>query len=319
MATSETTIRNLVRHLSNQPPATFKLREFLGLKSEDFKIKTSKTLFSAMTQNMALVVTPVSYKGTNREAAVMEIVKQIKALSPDVVGLCEVFDNDERALIRSQVLDTHPFYLEGPDSKNPISDGGCLVLSKHRILRRHDMLYSDATGGDIWSLKGVLYIRIQPPTAPVPYEIFYTHSQNIEVSGGQEVLYGQMSELGAFINSLVDSKNPVFVMGDLNMPGEVPKHHRELLNRLGGPVDLWLVSGGTPDGFTFVAANNFYEDTSDNPKLNRRVDYILMRAPKSFVPIVKKMDILKFKLNGRDLSDHFGLHAVFEKAMQVTV
>lgn len=326
MASSEPSVRKMVRHLSNQPPANFKLREFLGLKSKPFKLKARPAPFSAMTQNMALVVFPAGYLGTNREAAIAEIIKQIKTLSPDVVGLCEVFGDDERAHIWAKVIDTYPFYIEGPDSSNPIQDGGCMLISKHPpVGPPHYMIYSDATGGDIWALKGVLHMRIKTPTSPVPYDIFYSHSQNIEVSGGQEVLYGQMMELGVFINTHADPNNPIFVMGDLNMPGEVPKHLKELLTRLtgldrpNGAVDLWLVSGGAPNDCTFVAANNFYEDDSDNPKLNRRLDYIIMRAPRTFVPLVKTMEILKFKANGRNMSDHFGLRGVFENGMQVTL
>ena len=323
MASTEPSVRKMVRHLSNQPQDAFKLREFLGLKTEDFKLKTTPVPFSAMTQNMALVVSPVSYKGTNRGAAVLEIIKQIKALSPDVVGLCEVFSDSERQVIRSSVIDTHPFYIEGPDSSNPVSDGGCLVLSKHPTVAKNYMLYKDATGGDIAALKGALHMRIKAPTIPVHFDIFYSHSQNIEVSGGQEVLYRQMMKLGIFINTYADPKNIVLVMGDLNMPGEVPQHHKELLNRLGGldrpngAVDLWIASGGAPDAHTFVAANNFYANHHDNPKLNRRLDYIIMRAPRTFVPIVKNMEILKFIVNGRNMSDHFGLHATFEKAMKI--
>jgi endonuclease/exonuclease/phosphatase family metal-dependent hydrolase len=264
------------------------------------------------------MVYPAPYLGKKRGLAILELITRIKALSPDVVGLCEVFDNDERDLIWKSVKDTHPFSHQGPFKIDPFSDGGCLLLTKHPVLSKTQLVYSYAVGDDKWSNKGVLHMRIQTPTAPRPYEIFYSHAQNIEEEGGKEALYHQMGQMGVLISQVAHPNNPIFIMGDLNIPGEVPQHHREMISRLTNPVDLWLVGGGSPDGFTFVEENSFYKNGWTNPKLNRRVDYILMRAPEIFTPILKHMEILKFKVEGRDFSDHFGLRASFEQSVQVT-
>lgn len=323
MSNNNATTHELLRHLGINPPPSFELRETLGFKGVKFSLKGKSTPFSIMTQNMALKPDAfifASYDGTNREGAVTKIIERIKELSPDVVGLCEVFVDDERKRIWNSVKHMYRFWMEGPDSNVvfDLQDGGCMLLSKHNVLASKHIVYKTAGGEDTWSSKGVLHMRIKTPTAPRPFEIFYTHAQDIGATNGVTALHAQLDQLNAFINNVEDPDNPVFIFGDLNAPGEVPGHHRQLITRLGNPVDLWLVSGGSPGGgFTFVSDNNFYEDPDDNPHLNQRLDYILMRAGKRLVPILDDIQILKFKLNGRDLSDHFGLRATFEQSILI--
>ncbi|HEX6183274.1 MAG TPA: endonuclease/exonuclease/phosphatase family protein [Pyrinomonadaceae bacterium] len=316
---SQVTVRKLARHLVHQPPSAFTLRGLLGAKKGKLSLSAEKVRFSLMTQNMGLLTWPGVYLGTDRPGAVKELVARINALSPDVVGLCEVFADDEIAQIKVGILFTHPYRSYKLAESSVFSDGGCWVFSKHKILKENHHVFANYVGDDKYADKGVVHIRIQPPGALRPLEIFYSHNQNIEEVGGKNALYAQLVEMAGFIKKVADPNNPIFIMGDLNVPGEVPKHYEQMIIRLLGPVDFWLVSGGDPaKGFTFVADNNFYANPAKNPKLNRRVDYILMRAPKTFVPMLKSIDILKFKLGGRDLSDHFGLHAQFEQAAKVT-
>ena len=77
-----------------------------------------------MTQNMGLLVFPGEYLGTNREGAVAEIISRITAISPDIVGLCEVFADGERETIRTLVQQFYPYFQEGPDEDDLESDGG---------------------------------------------------------------------------------------------------------------------------------------------------------------------------------------------------
>lgn len=322
MPSNPVTTRDLARHLKNFPPSSFKLPDVLNLNKDRVSIRCIESPLSIMTQNMALIpdVGPFPfYDGTNRGAAVKEIIERIKILSPDVVGLCEVWVNSEREQIRKALKNIYPFFSEGPDEADHESDGGCLLLSKHEIISPSQIVYSDAAGIDSLSNKGVLHIRIQTKRhVSPPYNIFYSHAQDIAVEGGTAALYKQMSQLADFMSRAAHSDDPAFVMGDLNIPGEMPHHHNELITRLGNPVDLWLVSGGSRNaGFTFVSDNNFYEDPDDNPHLNQRLDYILMRPGKRLVPILDDIEILRFKLNGRDLSDHFGLRATFEQAVAI--
>jgi endonuclease/exonuclease/phosphatase family metal-dependent hydrolase len=312
------TIPQLSRHTSNQPTVPLSLRQMLRLEKANLRLQIKQFFFSLMTQNMGLLVAPGDYLGTDREGAVNEIIARIKVISPDVVGLCEVFADGERETIRTDVKNIYPHSHEGPDEGDIESDGGLLVLSKHPILQGHQIIYRDCAGDDCFANKGVIHIRVQPPGSPMPYDIFYSHTQNIEEDGGKEALYAQLTTMNNMIQIFADPNIPSLVMGDLNIPGEVPEHYNQLISRLGKPVDFWTVAGNTPaSGFTFVADNNFYEDDDDNPHENQRLDYILMKAGLKFIPILKSIEILKLTHKGRFISDHFGLHAQFEQLVQV--
>jgi endonuclease/exonuclease/phosphatase family metal-dependent hydrolase len=318
MSSNSVTIRQLSRHTNNQSLASFRLRQILRLEEANLHMQVKVAPFSLMTQNMALLVFPGDYLGTNRAGAVEEIISRIKNISPDIVGLCEVFADDERETIRTGVKHIYPHFQEGPDEDDLESDGGLLLLSKHPILQHHQIIYQDCAGSDCWANKGVLHIRVQPPSSPMPYDIFFSHTQNIEEDGGKEVLYKQLTRINQMIQDHADPNIPTLIMGDLNIPGEVPKHYNQLIKRLGKPVDFWIVAGNTPaSGFTFTSDNDFYEDDEDNPHLNHRLDYILMKAGLGFIPIMNNFEILKFNREGRFISDHFGLHVQFEQLVQV--
>jgi endonuclease/exonuclease/phosphatase family metal-dependent hydrolase len=267
---------------------------------------------------MGLLVAPGPYLGTDREGAIAEIIARIRSLSPDVVGLCEVFSDGERETIRAGVGPTHPHFLEGPDEADLESDGGRLLLSKHPIIKDGQIIYRDCAGNDCYANKGALHMRVQPPGSPIPYDVFYSHNQDIDPDGGTEALYAQMTSIDAMIRRDADPSAPNIVMGDMNIPGEVPGHYDQMIERLGWPIDAWVIGGDTQSGgFTFAAANNFYEDAEDNPRQNRRLDYVLMRAGRRFVPIVASAEVARFTRGGRFISDHFGLHVRFEQAVEI--
>jgi endonuclease/exonuclease/phosphatase family metal-dependent hydrolase len=267
---------------------------------------------------MGLMVLPAPYLGTDRAGAISEIVGQIQNLSPDVVGLCEVFANGERKDIFNRLKHIYPYFQEGPDEDDLDSDGGLLLLSKHPLLQSYAIVYEGAVSYDWWANKGVIHIRVQPPNAPMAYDIFFTHAQDILVDGGREALYGELSQMDYMIQKCADPNTPTLVMGDINIPAENPGDYHELLNRLRDPVDFWLISGnGENNGCTFVADNNFYADKERKPHTNSRVDYVLMRSGRRFIPISKNIEVLKLTHQGRFISDHFGLFAQIEDLVQV--
>lgn len=313
-----TSIREIARHIERYPPAPSTLRTILRQPTANLRLHLQTAPFSVMCHNMGLLVAPASYLGTDREGAIDEIVSQIQILSADIVGLCEVFADGEREMIRISLLPIYPHFQEGPDEADLESDGGLLLLSKHPILQHHQIIYRDCVGDDCFANKGVIHIRVQPPNSPMPYDIFFSHTQNIEEDGGKGALYAQLTRMNQMVQDYADSNIPTLIMGDLNIPGEVPGHYNQLIERLEKPVDFWTVAGNTPSsGFTFASDNNFYADDDDNPHQNQRLDYIMMKAGLKFIPILKNIEILKFTHGSRFISDHFGLRAQFEQLVQI--
>ena len=319
MLENSVAVRELSRHVRHRSPIALTMRGILSRPTGSFRVDVQPNSFSVLTQNMALLPFPAPYLGHDRDGAVKEIISRLRDLAPDVVGLCEMFKNGERERVQSALSDVYPFFREGPDEEDLESDGGLLLLSKYPLIQQHQIIYRQCAGADCFADKGVLHIRVHPPTAPMPYDIFFSHTQNIDEDGGRDALYTQLSRLEQMIQEHSDPNIPCIVMGDLNIPGEVPEHYERLMNYLSRFVDLWTVAGNasTP-GFTFVADNNFYGNESDNPHENHRLDYVLMKPGLSFIPIVHDIRVLRITREGRSISDHFGLYAEFERVVQVS-
>jgi endonuclease/exonuclease/phosphatase family metal-dependent hydrolase len=313
-----TSIREIARHIEPYPPAPSNLRRILRQPNVSLRLHIQTAPFSVMCHNMGLMVFPAPYLGTDREGAIDEIIVQIQRLSPDVAGLCEVFDNDERENIFNRLKHIYPHFQEGPDEADLDSDGGLLLLSKHPFIQSHSIVYEGAVGADWFANKGVIHIRVKSPSCPMTYDIFFTHAQNIAEDGGREALYWELTQMDNMIQQYADPNTPTLIMGDINIPGENPEYYSILLNRLRKPVDFWVVNGNEENsGLTFVSDNNFYKDNDDNPHLNQRLDYVLMKSGIRFIPILKNIEILKFMRQGRFISDHFGLYAQIETLVKV--
>jgi Endonuclease/Exonuclease/phosphatase family len=306
-------LRQLARHLPTSTAPPFGLRQLLRRPTGPIRFSVQAVPISVMTQNMALLVAPGDYLGTDREGAVAEISGRIRSLLPDVAGLCEVFSDGERAEIRGALQDLYPHFQEGPDEADLESDGGLLLLSRHPFSAADSFIYRDCDGGDCFANKGMIHVRVRAGSWPSAIDLFYTHAQDISTGDGVNALYKQLSAMQGFIQMRADPALPAIVMGDINVPGEIPQHYSQLLSRLSGVRDCWTIAGNpAASGPTSVRDSSFYEDADDRPAQDQRFDYVLLRAGTGAIPILSKVDILKFTRNGRFISDHFGLRALFE-------
>lgn len=295
------------------------LRQVLNYDRGSLRLQATGFPLSAMCYNMGLMVSPAPYKGTNRSGAISELINRIAANPPDIVGLCEVFADGERDRIRSRLSHIYAYHREGPDEADLESDGGLLLLSKYQFLSQHSSIYRQCAGWDCLANKGVIHIRVHPSQSPTPCDIFFTHTQNIEESGGRNALYRQMTHLGHMAQAYSDPHIPALIMGDLNIPARNTNDYGQMIDRLGKPVDLWATKYPGNAGSTFASDNNFYADAADQPNTNDRLDYILLESGTRFIPIPTKLEILKWQHNGRQISDHYGLLAQFEQLLDVGV
>ena len=238
---------------------------------------------------------PGDYLGTDRDGAIEEIVAQIAARQPDVVGLCEMFSDGEREFVRNKLRLIYPHFREGPDEADLESDGSLLLLSRHPILFSRDTIYRDCDGSDCFANKGILHMRLQPPSWPTPLDVFYTHMQNIATSDGVSALYAQLDHANQFMGLHGAPNVPKIMMGDLNIPAADSHHYEQLIIRLRGPRDCWTVAGNSiASGDTSVTDSNFYEDEDDRPPRNERLDYVLLKAEHRAIPILSSIEVLKF-------------------------
>lgn len=314
-------IQETVHYTSNNPGTSFNVREALKQESGNLHLEGKHSLFSIITHNLGLMVFPAPYLGTDRSGALAEVIQRIRDNKPDVVGLCEVWANGEREKIISDLSDVYNGnYREGPDRSDPLSDGGLLILSKHPILEDDKIIYSKSAGADSYAHKGAIHIRVHPAGAPNSWDIFFTHTQDIEPDGGKDALYFQLTELANMVEVHREPNNPCIIMGDLNIPAEIKAHYDTLIYSIdskGMVSDLWKAKNSSINGFTFSMSNNFYNDPKDIPDHSSRLDYFLLKPGLFFCPVLKDIEILKWTHNGRNISDHFGLQAVFEQGLQV--
>lgn len=336
MAGRNLSLRRLATHrLAAGPRSTVALRQTLGRPSGTIRLGVRNAPISVLIHNMALLpdlglVNP--YLGTDRAGVVSEICARIRALSPDIVGLCEVFEFVEAFEIIATLDDLYPFARNGPAHPGLSFEegGGLVLLSKFPPLAEDAFIFPDTDGIDSWASKGIFHIRVRGPSWPSALDVFYSHTQNPStgswvrglypddfpgphLSTGEAALYAQLDSMRDFVDSHADLALPALIMGDLNIPATNSAHYRTLLNTLGGFRDTWTLAGNTAtSGPTYVADNNFYEDIDDRPGSDERLDYILLRSGSRACPITADVSVVRFKHNGRFISDHFGVLAVFD-------
>ena len=191
-----------------------------------------------------LLNTVVGYKGTDRDGCIRAVIEYISSTLPDIVGLSEVFLDDEREAIYDSLRATHPYRHQGPAEADLDEDGGLLLLSRHKILIEDSTIYRATRNRDDRSDKGALYIRVQPAGHPTPCDIFLSHLQNpnegaflgLGPSNSLDVVERQLTALGEFMAGNRTEYYPAFLLGDLNTDARDPDRYSDMMWRL-APAD----------------------------------------------------------------------------------
>ena len=253
-----------------------------------------------------------------------------------MVGLSEIFDDDERARVRSSLADLYPPVRsrEGPDERDFTEDGGLLLLlSRHPIVASHSTIYRQAVGADVVANKGALHVRIQPAGHPTAYDVVLTHTQNPNEGGpeaARSVVRQQLDHLASFVAACTDPTRPCLIMGDLNTDaldnartGDAPPTpglHADLLRRLGNPDDIWQRHGDTRSSLYGITSDDLglfgshATRTSDHPDRGvngTRIDVVLARPGSSWMAEFEscRVEVVRTP-GGQDISDHYGVAAV---------
>jgi len=273
------------------------------------------------------------YKGIEREKAIVSLIKNLRQEQPDVVGLCEVFDNEEKNRIKAELSNVYPYSLEGPNKDNIFSyNGGLLFLSKHEIVNNRQIIYQESSGFDRWTNKGVLYAHIKVLNHPIEYKIFLTHTQDAEASpGAVNTLSAQLKELADFIEECRYPNAPILLMGDLNVNGRDASSYDKLLTQLKKPENLL-----PRKVVTYDEKSSFASDTSSRPvddlarhTLGQCLDYFLVsrgqlpplsNEQKQIWSTYEDTQVLVWQSSpGRDISDHYGLKTQQKEVNEIIV
>ncbi len=287
-------------------------------------------------QNMALLVFPGTYLGTERDRAIQALINHVRANQYDVVGLSECFADGERKRIWNALRDIYPHApLEGPDEADIESDGGLLLMSRYPIIERQQTIYRQTVGDDSFANKGVLHARLQIPGLAAGFDVFLSHTQNPDATppgNALRALKKQWAHLSAFVRAYSGPERPAILMGDLNTDAFDAALRDEFRRRLNFPQDLWMTSGDGSAGVTIDRKRSFHSGSPrlavNDPERYRngdRVDYMLSWPGVRYAPQFRRTQVLHLQSSvgadglGRDLSDHYGLSAEAVETREFTV
>ena len=101
-----------------------------------------------------------------------------------------------------------------------------MILSKYPIIESDYLTYTNSTGPDFMSSKGVIYVKIR--IEETYFHIFTTHMQSsyptkdyVEFLRYRIIRRNQLVEMKNFIDNKIHlSKDPVIITGDFNIDGK---------------------------------------------------------------------------------------------------
>lgn len=228
----------------------------------------------------------------------------------DVLVLSEAFDDDEREVLLERLRPEYPHAsrIVGED-KFLCQDGGVIVVSRWPIVAEAQEVYTDYSGSDGWSDKGVLWVRILKHGRP--WNLVATHMQAGPQSNAGKVAIRekQLSQIQRFLGARgIPRDEPVLFAGDLNVDlrGREMARAKELLGaeglRLEGPLR-----------FTYDPALDPLA-LEDEPR--EHLDHVLastVHAPlEGSATVVALRPRQPLRISGErvwDLSDHFAVSA----------
>ncbi len=146
-----------------------------------------------------------------------------KILGYDVVVFQEAFDDD----VREKILDAlktkgYPYQsrILGKDREFE-QDGGVIIVSKWPLVggKGKQKLFGDlCSGGNCFSDKGVLYIKIDKEVRKGRHNYFHIFGTHLDDGEFEKIKYPQLKIIKEFIDAQKISPNePVIIAGDMNV------------------------------------------------------------------------------------------------------
>jgi endonuclease/exonuclease/phosphatase family metal-dependent hydrolase len=253
----------------------------------------------------------------------MERAKEIAENLPeniDILVLCEAFagtaTNDLINRLKSKGLKYQTPLLRS-SSFLKLSDGGVVVLSRFPVEKTQMCFYGSACAeSDRFADKGIVHITFRAGDSSQRAHLFATHTQAWDAC--EDVRRKQLEILKAFIdNERIPEQEIVFVVGDLNVPRNVPSSYEFLLQTL-NCTNLNSTDLTNPSYSPKTNALARISAEGDPKEVN--YDYILLLnnhlTPKGTDIQVQQLKAqVPYEIKGKglfsDLSDHYPLFGRF--------
>ncbi len=279
---------------------------------------------------------PILYKDILRADLLADRLNQQD--DTDVVGLCEVWDDEIAERICERVEKKYPHSYR-PRKKlingeeEDVFGSGLLLLSRIPFTRIGRTPFNLESGDDAWSQKGYARVALRMP-GDRRVMLVWTHLQANTGESERFIRARQISQLRTTIDYSGRRPRfadlPIILMGDFNVKAEdqfgtYTAEYYDMFTSL-RMKDAFRCAHADPSaapGFTSDADQNSLLPLFHDGHDRQRLDYVFYRDRKERLHL-KSCDIQELtvhSLNGngqnpqvRHLSDHFGVRACFEVA-----
>jgi endonuclease/exonuclease/phosphatase family metal-dependent hydrolase len=256
-----------------------------------------------LTYNVWGLPAPITIK----KSRFKDIPRVAPGLDADVLAFQETFTRKARPLAE---LEDYPFHVWGPGKKFPRISAGLLIVSRWPIVESARMVYDRCAGTDCAARKGALYARVRIDGAG-DIDVFTTH---LNAAGPDSLRTYQVEQLVKFIARHAGPR-PLVVMGDFNIRPGTPPYDR--LRQLTGLRDTHVEFVAAHPELSQYEKDGFTSDKRYNPNLPRedvpgRIDYVFVASDGLELSTARSKMVFDAPVNGRFLSDHFGLAADLE-------
>jgi endonuclease/exonuclease/phosphatase family metal-dependent hydrolase len=215
-------------------------------------------------------------------ARVPAITESLRAIDADIIALQEVWEDDAhnqaqdlgRALGHDHVVYAHNLERDGARSGNAIVSRWPLARTETHLLPR----VAGNARDDEDEERLAVFAEIDGPRGAI--QVFCTHFSWRDDHSA--IRQAQVAALCAFVREQRPRKFPAVVCGDLNAD-PASDEIRSLVGRAAAPVprvvfrDAWEAAHGGAPGATVSNVNPY---TAANLDIDRRIDFVLVGAPK---------------------------------------
>lgn len=219
----------------------------------------------------------------------------------DVVVLQEAFADEQRNMMLHALSDDYPYHTQILGENEFLShNGGVVILSRWPIVDEAYRVFEGCSGSDCMVKKGVVHAVIDKAGEHV--HVFGLHFQAQKEYA--EARVGQFGQVRAFMESRdLSADELVLVAGDFNVDYYSDKHDGEF-SALTTELGIVLPPDELKPSYDKVSNSYTEEDVSE------RLDYIFY-SERHHIPRESNTQVLQFKVEGNDLSDHHPVSGSF--------
>ncbi len=257
-----------------------------------------------------------------------QLIKRLKSIDADIVGLNEVWADASKTKIVNALRREFPFSYFEPNHDITKIGSGLLLLSRHLISKPSYTKFKDLAGWDAMSQKGFYQAIVTLKLSDggyLPVFVFISHAQSGNSADDYVARKSNLEQIRTAIRNAPFGTRPVLLFGDLNVIAEAPG---------GAPSAEYIQMRSMFDGLGLVdLCRCVYPDASKNPlytintetnnlarhfdpdhKIIERLDYSFVRnigpdpATTATLAVATDWNYADPETGGfTDLSDHYPL------------